>query len=256
LDLTENEAELPNLYLMSLILESINRFLRRVKRSKKKQNRVKKLSLLFLVLIFAMMSTPTEAQISAKVESVAPSQVKLSTTTANVLVSSKSNNLIVPGESLIQKEDRLKAEAEKTRLAEIAKKSRETVAREYRVYVDPSNFEDIYVRAGATYGVDPKILRAIHTIETGASGSTYRANPSGATGPMQFLPSTFRRHGVDGNGDGVKDIGNVEDAIFSAANYLKACGYPNLQKALWGYNPSTSYYNKVLRIAGSFGFQQ
>jgi membrane-bound lytic murein transglycosylase B len=256
LDLTEIEAELPNLYLMSLILESINKFLRRVKQSRKKQNQGKKLSLLILVLVFAMMSTPTRAETPAITESVTPARIQLSTTSANILVVAKNNSRIIPGESLIQKEDRLKAEAEKLRLAEIEKKRRETVAREYRVYSDPSNFEDIYNRASARFGVDPKILRAIHTVESGASGSTYLANPSGATGPMQFLPSTFRRHGVDGNGDGIKDIGNVEDAIFSAANYLVACGYPNLKKALWGYNPSNPYYNKILRVAGSYGFQQ
>lgn len=241
---------------MSLILESINRFFRREKRKNKKQNGGRKLSLLILVLLFAMISTPTKAMTPAESQDVSSSRIILSTTSANMLATAKNSSRIVPGESLIQKEDRLKAESEKSRLAEIEKKRRETVAREYRVNSDPSNFEDIYNRASARFGVDPKILRAIHTIETGASGSTYRANPSGATGPMQFLPSTFRRHGIDGNGDGIKDIGNVEDAIFSAANYLVACGYPNLKKALWGYNPSNPYYNKVLRLAGNYGFQQ
>jgi membrane-bound lytic murein transglycosylase B len=70
---------------------------------------------------------------------------------------------------------------------------------------------------------------------------------------MQFLPSTWKHYGVDGNGDGVADITNVNDAIFSAANYLKACGYPNIKSALWGYNPSTRYYTKVMTKAQSFG---
>ena len=161
---------------------------------------------------------------------------------------------IVPGESVAQRETREKAEAEAKVLAQ---KKRDTVSREARVavkiYSDPANFDEIYQRAGNAMGVSPALLKAIHTVETGASGSTYRSNPSGATGPMQFLPSTFRRHGIDGNGDGIADISNVEDAIFSAAAYLKACGYPDMKKALWGYNPSTSYYNKIMRLATSFG---
>ena len=164
-----------------------------------------------------------------------------------------SVDAFVLGESVDQQEQNLKKQKEE---AALQKSRTETLAREYRVYSDPVNFDSIYQNAGAAYGVDPSIIKAIHIVETGASGSTYRSNASGATGPMQFLPSTWRRHGVDGDGDGQADIGNVTDAIFSAAKYLKDCGYPNLKKALWGYNPSNSYYNKVLGIATSFGYSQ
>jgi len=241
---------------MSLILESINRLFRRGKRRTKKQFRGRKLSVLILVVLLVMVFMPTKAETQVTAVAEVPSKITLSTATASLLVTPNKINTIVPGESTVEKESRVKAEAETVRLASIEKKRRETVAREYRVYSDPSSFDEIYASASARFGVDPAILKAIHTVETGASGSTYRSNPSGATGPMQFLPSTFRSHSIDGNSDGIKDIGNVEDAIFSAANYLVACGYPNMKKALWGYNPSTSYYNKVLRIAGSFGFQQ
>lgn len=162
---------------------------------------------------------------------------------------------IVPGESLAQKEAREKAEAEAKAQKEalLASKNRAVVSRERRIYADPSSFDAIYIAAGNAYGIDPILLRAVHFVETGCSGSTTRSSHMGATGPMQFLPSTFNRHGVDGNGDGIKDIHNVEDAIFSAANYLRACGYPNIQRALWGYNPSQAYYNKVISVARSFG---
>jgi hypothetical protein len=167
---------------------------------------------------------------------------------------------IRPGESVVQREEREKAEAEaKARLARAEKvlaeasRNRTVVTRERRVYSDPSTFDSIYIAAGNVYGVDPLLLRAIHQVETGGSGSTTRTSYMGATGPMQFLPSTWRRYGVDGNGDGYADIYNVEDAIFSAANYLRACGYPDIRKALWGYNPSNPYYNKVVNIARSYG---
>ena len=171
-----------------------------------------------------------------------------------------SDNQINPGDST---DDVAQAKALQDQQAAAAKVAaaavRETVAREYRVYAttpDPSDFDQIYVNAANAYGVDANILKAIHTVETGASGSTNVKNPSGATGPMQFLPSTWRRYGVDGNGDGRADIQNVEDSIFTASRYLKSCGYPDIKAALWGYNPSTSYYNKVMSIARSFGFQQ
>lgn len=177
--------------------------------------------------------------------------IVLTTTSSKPVSINQGKSTITPGESKVEKEAREKAETDaKAKAAANTLKSRNTVARESRVYNDPSDFDSIYARAQAVYGVDARILKAIHTVETGRSGSTLRANPSGATGPMQFIPSTWRRHGVDGNGDGIADIGNVEDAIFSAAAYLKACGYPDVHKALWGYNPSSFYYNKVMNIAG------
>jgi len=41
-----------------------------------------------------------------------------------------------------------------------------------------------------------------------------------AVGPMQFLPGTWRTHGMDGSGDGVADLDNLYDATRSAADYL------------------------------------
>ncbi len=162
---------------------------------------------------------------------------------------------IIPGESLTQKMAREKAELEAKIEAEKKIKLRDTISRERRVYLDPTDLSPIYKAAEAMFGVDCRLLESIHYVETGRSGSTSKTSYAGATGPMQFLPSTFRRHAVDGNNDGIKDINNVEDAIFSAANYLKACGYPNIKKALWGYNPSQYYYNKVAGVAKSLGME-
>ena len=166
---------------------------------------------------------------------------------------------IVPGESQFQAQERAKAEAEAAAraAAEAAKKpERNVVSREKRVYTDPSNFDGIYQAAGAAYSIDWRILKAIHYVETGCSGSTSKRNPSGATGPMQFIPSTWRHYGADGNGDSVADITNVKDAIYAAAHYLAASGGAanNYRTALWSYNRSTSYYNKVMDVARGLGF--
>jgi len=167
----------------------------------------------------------------------------------------ESNPTIQPGESSVQKEAREKAEAEaKAKSLAVAKNNRiNVVSRERRVYNDPADFSGIYKAAENKYGVDARLLQAIHYVETGCSGSTTKANPSGAAGPMQFIAGTFARHAQDGNGDGVLDRYNVEDSIFTAASYLKACGYPNLKSALHGYNPSTAYYYKVSKVARSLG---
>lgn len=113
-----------------------------------------------------------------------------------------------------------------------------------------ADFYQTYKDAASQYGLEWQILAAVHKIETGQNGDTGRKSSAGATGPMQFLPSTFRAYGVDGNGDGAKDINNVHDAIFSAANYLKTnVKGGDITPALFCYNHSSSYVNKVKNLA-------
>lgn len=70
----------------------------------------------------------------------------------------------------------------------------------------------------------------------------------GAIGPFQFIPETWIRHAVDGNGDGIKDPFNIEDAAYSAANYLlHKGGRQDLQKAIWHYNQDPKYVRRVMR---------
>ncbi len=176
----------------------------------------------------------------------------------NVVELTAEKAKIIPGESAvlrqIREEAEAKAQAEAEARAAEESASRNVVSRERHVYSDPANFDSIYQRAESAFGVDARLLKAIHYVETGCSGSTAKSSYAGAVGPMQFLPSTFRVYGTDGNGDGIADITNVEDAIFTAARYLVACGYPNVKSALYGYNPSYSYYAKVLDVASSLGY--
>lgn len=187
-------------------------------------------------------------------------RVVLSTDSPRVVITPAKISKIVPGESVHDRDARLVAEeAVQAAAAKAAVAKKATTAQKTAVastVPDPADFKALYRAAGGAFGVAPEIIEAIHQVETGKSGSTARSNPSGATGPMQFLVSTFRNHSVDGNGDGVKDVHNVSDAVFSAAKYLRDCGYQtDVKKALWGYNPSTSYCNRVLAIARSIGFQ-
>jgi membrane-bound lytic murein transglycosylase B len=71
---------------------------------------------------------------------------------------------------------------------------------------------------------------------------------------MQFLPSTWRAYGIDGDGDGHADIDDLADAVFSAANHLCANGAADparLRSALWNYNHSKAYVDRVLEVAAT-----
>jgi len=79
-----------------------------------------------------------------------------------------------------------------------------------------------------------------------------------AVGPMQFLPSTWRSLGRDGDGDRVADPGNLFDAAVSAAAYLCLGGAGDLsdparlRQAVYGYNHSWSYVDSVLGWAAFY----
>lgn len=113
----------------------------------------------------------------------------------------------------------------------------------------------LYVAAGNRYKVPWQLLAGIGMAET-RHGRNNHTSSAGAKGLMQFMPGTFRAYGVDGNGDGKKDIHNDADSVFSAAHYLVASGVKNgaagVIKALWAYNRSISYRNDVLYYAWAY----
>jgi Transglycosylase SLT domain/Peptidase family M23 len=111
----------------------------------------------------------------------------------------------------------------------------------------------IYQAAGIQYGVRWELLAAINEIETDY-GRNLNVSTAGAVGWMQFLPSTWKRWGVDANHDGKKDPFNPVDAIFSAARYLKAAGVgTNVGEAIFAYNHATWYVDSVLLRARLIG---
>ncbi|QIS07815.1 murein transglycosylase [Nocardia brasiliensis] len=78
-----------------------------------------------------------------------------------------------------------------------------------------------------------------------------------AIGPLQFIPETWQRWGVDANGDGVADPQNIDDAALTAARYLCVSGGDltsehGWQQALLTYNQSTSYLHTVRDRAAAY----
>ena len=87
------------------------------------------------------------------------------------------------------------------------------------------------------------------------TGQNKNVSSAGAMGPMQFMPATWAVYGVDGDGDGMADILDQADAIYSAAHYLCADGGGNnatLYQAIFAYNHSDYYVNTVLGVAAQY----
>ena len=113
---------------------------------------------------------------------------------------------------------------------------------------------NLYRASARDYGFGPDwyILAAVGKVESN-HGENMGPSSAGAMGPMQFLPSTWETSGVDGNGDGVANIMDPEDAIPAAAGYLKDGGAPqDWYRALYTYNHADWYVKKVLAVAEAY----
>ncbi|MER7179531.1 bifunctional lytic transglycosylase/C40 family peptidase [Streptomyces hyaluromycini] len=65
--------------------------------------------------------------------------------------------------------------------------------------------------------INPALLAAQLYQESGFNPKAQSA--AAAQGIAQFIPGTWATHGIDGNGDGVRDVWDPNDAIPSAASY-------------------------------------
>ncbi|RBP07972.1 lytic transglycosylase domain-containing protein [Rossellomorea aquimaris] len=148
----------------------------------------------------------------------------------------------------------------------------------------PPEYIPIYKAAEEEYGVPWYLLAAHHRVETKFSTMKTLVSPVGAEGHMQFMPCTFvgwshpscsglgkgnipqnqktdpdviekyGGYGVDANGDGIADPFQIEDAVYSAANYLERNGAADgkIEQAVFAYNHSDKYVEDVLYYAERF----
>jgi Transglycosylase SLT domain len=113
-----------------------------------------------------------------------------------------------------------------------------------------------YSAARECPGLSWAILAAIGQIESG-DGTNVGPSTAGALGPMQFLPSTWARWGINGPGQsGPPNVLNPYDAVPSAARLLcadgAAGGGQSLYNAIFAYNHADWYVREVLGLAARY----
>jgi hypothetical protein len=124
----------------------------------------------------------------------------------------------------------------------------------------PARYLALYEGAAQRYGLDWAVLAGIGKVECDhgrdPDPSCTRegaVNAAGAGGPMQFIASTWQRFGLDANGDGRTDRWDPADAIYAAANYLRASGAPSdYRAAIFAYNRASWYVTDVMSWAARY----
>jgi membrane-bound lytic murein transglycosylase B len=75
---------------------------------------------------------------------------------------------------------------------------------------------------------------------------------------MQFIPSTWALFAADGNGDGVADPQQIDDAALATASYLCSVASGPLTRsenwiaAIAAYNSTIDYNNRVAEAASHY----
>lgn len=109
------------------------------------------------------------------------------------------------------------------------------------------------------------MISAIHCSETynvtRKTCTRHTANPTsyaGAKGCMQFMPNTFTHYSYDGDQNGVHDINNCIDSIWSSGNYLSQnywkvknkgwSDYDSRRQAFLRYNNADWYADRAENI--------
>ncbi|HEY2075135.1 MAG TPA: lytic transglycosylase domain-containing protein [Streptosporangiaceae bacterium] len=122
----------------------------------------------------------------------------------------------------------------------------------------PATYIQLFKASAARYcpGLSWTVLAAIGQIESG-DGTNVGPSSAGALGPMQFLPSTWARWGIDAFGQtGTPNVMNPYDAVPSAARLLcadgAAAGGSSLSHAIFDYNHANWYVSEVLALAAKY----
>ncbi len=218
-----------------------------------------------ILLAFMVVKTPVSL---GEVQAYASPQIPEANAVSEAYIANNINTTIQKPQILTTEEKAQSQMAEYNKQLEIqaaqikadneARIARENAARIAKLQAAglSSQFVAQYAAAESKFGVPWQVIAAVHYTETGQRGDTAVTSYAGAQGPMQFMPSTFRSYATDGDGDGQAQIGDVDDAIFTAANYMASNGAASGQvvNALYRYNHDYSYVYHVLGIARSLGY--
>ena len=114
-------------------------------------------------------------------------------------------------------------------------------------------------------GLPWSVLAGIGTVESDngkshALGVHSGHNSAGAEGPMQFLPTTFAKYGVDADPGHPLSPYDPADAIYSAAAMLCAQGarggsLAGIEQAVFAYNHAQWYVRDVMAWAAKYSSQ-
>ena len=121
--------------------------------------------------------------------------------------------------------------------------------------------------AGSSIGIDGVTRPGIFGIDLNGEASARITDTDGgrwdgtpavdrAVGPMQFIPATWESWGADGNGDGVADPQQIDDAALAAARYL--CHHGDLsdatrwRTAVLAYNHLDTYVDAIANAANEY----
>ncbi len=133
----------------------------------------------------------------------------------------------------------------------------------------PAPYHDIFIKAAGKHNVEPALIAAIffagehgsswpHPPPPYGTGSGWATSSANAQGPFQFIPGTWATYGEDGNGDGKKDVQDLTDAAFGAANLFEKDGAAKgatddkIKKVIFLYNHSDSYVSTVFTAYQKF----
>lgn len=121
---------------------------------------------------------------------------------------------------------------------------------------------------GSTIGPHGTVTPPIFGISLDGSASSHIPDSDGgkidgdakfdrAVGPMQLIPQTWRNWHVDGNGDGIQDPQNIDDAVVATSNYLCRASGDMAGRAGWragvlAYNGSHFYAQSVATAANRY----
>lgn len=136
----------------------------------------------------------------------------------------------------------------------------------------PEPYNAAFTSAGLKHNVSPALIAALFTEENFTKtpvaaipgrwqnllkshtdpNSGWPTNKFQTQGAFQFIPSTWKAYGDDGDGDGVKNPQNIFDGAAGAAKYVAANGATinrppaSWQSAIFNYNHAQWYVDAVM----------